>query len=172
MGYINTIAPYNFPILDGKQFLNEIELSQVRRLFDVLFPPDHKNGVPGASDANAEFFLSYLLALEDTEYYKITSWRKTYRQGLTSLENCAIQKFEKGILELSNEQVIGLLTDLENNQLLEFHLDIKQSDFFKLLLNHCIQGCFSDPRWGGNKNEIMWRWLGWINPITDIKFNS
>ena len=34
--------------------------------------------------------------------------------------------------------------------------------FFDLLRAHCIEGCFCDPRWGGNRDGIMWRWFDYL----------
>jgi gluconate 2-dehydrogenase gamma chain len=39
---------------------------------------------------------------------------------------------------------------------------------FTTLRRHCIQGCFADPRWGGNKNKVMWRGIGYLQPAEDL----
>lgn len=46
-------------------------------------------------------------------------------------------------------------------------LDINQIVFFRTLLRHCLQGCFADPRWGGNKDKIIWRAMGYLQPPED-----
>jgi gluconate 2-dehydrogenase gamma chain len=59
----------------------------------------------------------------------------------------------------------GRLTalSLKNNQ-----IELNQQILFKTLLRHCLQGCFADPRWGGNKDKIMWRAFGYLQPAEDI----
>ena len=35
--------------------------------------------------------------------------------------------------------------------------------------NHCIEGCFADPRWRGNRDAVMWRWLGSHGPAEEFE---
>jgi hypothetical protein len=42
---------------------------------------------------------------------------------------------------------------------------VDQRQLFALLRDHCIQGCFADPRWGGNRDAAMWRWFGYLSEV-------
>ena len=39
--------------------------------------------------------------------------------------------------------------------------------FFELLLKHTLEGFFSDPIYGGNKNKVGWRMLGFPGAYSD-----
>jgi gluconate 2-dehydrogenase gamma chain len=39
--------------------------------------------------------------------------------------------------------------------------------FFELLLKHTVEGFFSDPIYGGNKNKVGWRMLGFPGAYVD-----
>ncbi len=170
MSYIDSTPEFSFPIFDGKEFLSKEETLQVAVLFEPLFPANHKNGIPGASDAKAQQFLSQLLALNENEYYKIPIWRTAYREGLILLDQAAHTKFSKELTSLSAEEAHQFVEALESRKLIDLPDDFDQRGFFNMLLEHCLKGCFADPRWGGNTNGIMWKWLGWIQPAEDIQF--
>lgn len=172
MGYLTETEQFRFPKFSGDHYLSELDRAKLSVLFDALFPPDHAKGRPGATDANAHDFVSYLLALDDDTYYKLPSWRSAYDEGLPALDAASTNLFGKEIQDLNLEDSTALLSQLEDNQLSGWADEFNQRAFFRLLLEHCIKGCFSDPRWGGNKDRIMWRWLGWIQPAEDIPFEA
>jgi len=157
-------------VFDGNLFFTEKELKQVIVLFEPLFPANHEKGIPGATDAKAAKFLSQLLALGEEEYFKIPIWRTVYREGLPLIDKASQKEFSNDLISLSFEEAHKLVERLEKGQLVGLPDSFNQNNFFDLLLEHCLKGCFSDPRWGGNSNGIMWKWLGWIEPAQDIKF--
>jgi len=172
MGFLSATKPFNFPIFTDAEFLTEEESEKLEVLFSRLFPADHSKGIPGASDAKAHRYVSRLLALDPEEYHKIIDWRKAFREGLRDLEKAALDQYSLSLTKLSDTDIDTLLRDLEIAQLEGTREKFDQSAFFRLLREHCIKGCFADPRWGGNENKIMWRWLGWIQPAEDINFGD
>jgi gluconate 2-dehydrogenase gamma chain len=159
-----------FPPLDGKTFLTAIEYQQVERIFKLLIPANHKLGIPGAIDAGATDFLNMLLAMDDAVYYKISTWRTICRDGLKELDDSAKHSYGNSLLLLDDHTLKSFLGQLENGSLTNTRAGFDQKQFFKLILDFCIKGCFSDPRWGGNKDSIMWTWFGWTQPARDITF--
>lgn len=145
----------------NRTYFHPIELAQIETLFDALVPGDVESGMPGATKVAAGNFLSQLLALGEEHYYKIPVWRVLYDEGLGHLETASLGLFKKSLELLSRAQATVLLEQLELGDLKNLPKTFEQKTFFKLLRTHCIQGCFSDPRWGGNRNAAMWRWLGW-----------
>lgn len=172
MGFINSTSQFRFPVFDGKEFLTAEELKQISVLFEPIFPADNEQGVPGANDARAPLFLSCLLAISEEEYYKIPMWREAYREGLSLLNHAAQNIYDRNIQELDFSEAHEFLENMERNRLQGLPDDFNQRSFFKMLMEHCLKGCFSDPRWGGNNQGIMWRWLGWIQPAEDIKLSK
>lgn len=42
--------------------------------------------------------------------------------------------------------------------------DLDSAHFFTLLLEACVEGVFSDPQYGGNRNGQAWAWIGFPGP--------
>lgn len=154
--------------LSEDHFLSTAERSQIDAIFARLIPQDPKRGIPGAADADAGEFVDRLLAAAESLYYEIPAWRNLYREGLAALEAETQARHSKGLAELEDAELDALLTDLENGRLTGFPGGVDQATFFKTLWRHCIQGCFADPRWGGNKNKIMWRWYGYLQQPEEV----
>ena len=64
---------YPFPIFNKLNFLTEKEYQQVELIFDLIYPSDHVNGIPGSIDAKAVDFVTQLLSFDDKVYYKISN---------------------------------------------------------------------------------------------------
>ena len=79
-----------------------------------------------------------------------------FRRSITAINK---QCNAKGMpfSRMSNAAKDTFLTRLEKG---EFHLDGVPSDvFFEALLDQTVQGFFSDPIYGGNKDKVGWRML-------------
>lgn len=146
-------------------YLEPQEQRQVERLQARIVISDPANGVPGATEAAAANFLSRLLAMDDTTYYDLPAWRMLYRDGLARLEQAAQAKFGTGLVDLDDTQCDKLLADLEGSTCTDLPEDFDQTGFFTTLWRHTLQGCFADSRWGGNANNVMWRWYGYLQDV-------
>lgn len=149
--------PYVFT---DDRFLTADEEAQLEALFAGIFPRDPARRIPGAVDAGAAEFVSRLLAMDPGVYDEIPAWRPLYRSGLVALEAHAQATHGHGLAELTAEETTALLGALETGQLAGLPPEVPQALLFKTLLRHCLQGAFADPRWGGNRDRVMWRWLG------------
>lgn len=139
---------------------------QIEALFRALHPRDPARGIPGADDCGAARYLDLLLQWPETGPIKIhadlASWKASYPQWLEKLDAAAKAEFGKGLDALSEVNVTELLRKLEAGELTSLGTAREQQTIFDTLWRHCLQGCWSDPRWGGNRNRIMWRWLGYL----------
>lgn len=149
-------------------FLNDAQLAALDRLFDGILPSDHARQIPGAREARASRFVSQLLAMDPSIYGEILSWRTLYPKALAELDKYCDQKYAKALPDLEDSSLVELLTKLEGASLEGVATDLDQKVVFTTLRRHCIQGCFADPRWGGNDNKIMWRALGYLQPPEDL----
>lgn len=142
------------------RFFSAIERSQVATLFNAILPGDGDG--PKASDADAAEYLDRLLAMDDATYYELTGWRIMYRSGLAALDAAATSIFKgRAIVDLVDDEVTDLLTRLQRASLPDFPTEFDESRFFAVIRGHCIEGCFADPAWGGNKACVIWRWYGY-----------
>lgn len=155
------------PTPDGR-FFDEETFTRIKILFSRIFPACPEHGVPGADDADAADFLDHLLAFDASVYREIPDWRRLYQHAIPLLNEAARQEHGGGIEDLTVAQIDALLSRLSTGEVADLPEDFNQSRFFSTLRKHCIQGCFADTRWGGNKDEIMWRWLGYRNDREDF----
>ena len=148
--------------LDGSQ------LATLDRLFDGILPADHARQIPSAREARASRFVSRLLAMDPSVYVEIPSWKALYPRALVALDGYATQKYGKAVAGLDDASLIELLVGLESGALPGLPADLDQKVVFTTLRRHCIQGCFADPRWGGNEDKVMWRAMGYLQPAEDL----
>jgi gluconate 2-dehydrogenase gamma chain len=139
-------------------FFTPKQKSQIAVLLDGIFPPGPRN--PGASDCGAADYLDYLLAAPSV-YYEIAQWQTTYASALPWLDKVAQQRFMSALDTLSPQQCTALLNDLSAGKLPNAPVGLNQAQFFAILRSHCIEGCFADRRWGGNRENIIWQWYGY-----------
>ena len=143
-------------------YLTAAEIAQVDRVMDRLLPEDTARQMPGAVRAGVSNYLTLLLAKsEATTYREIVDWRKLYRESLAALEQWSQSTHGAALTALDDAKIDGLIRGLEQGNLVGFAPAApQQQTLFKTFLRHMQQGCFGDPRWGGNKGKIMWRALG------------
>ncbi len=150
---------WNVPV-SLSRFLSADERLQVDALFAAILPGG--GGAPGARDVGAADFLVRLLSLDASTVEDIPRWRATYRQGLALLDAAARGRFGTTLAELGVEPTTALLESLAGNAVSGAPPGFDQAGFFALLRSHCIEGCFADPRWGGNRGGAMWKWFGYL----------
>jgi gluconate 2-dehydrogenase gamma chain len=151
-----------------ERFLGASEKEQVAALFEAILPGDEHS--PGAKEVDAAEYLSVLLALDDSAYYELAGWKKLYGQALPALDLTSAELHEgRGLIELSLQERAELLSSLAQGTLAGMPAEIDQPKFFATLRGHCIEGCFADPRWGGNRDGLMWRWFGYLTAAEDVE---
>ncbi len=146
-------------------FLNESQEARLGVLFDAIVPGDDR--APSATEVGAVKFLSLNLARDD--YYEVPGWRTLYADGLAALDAASSShNGGRGLADLSKEEATALLERLAKGELQGMPEGFDQRRFFSTLRGHCVEGCFADPRWGGNRNELMWGWYGYSAPARDF----
>lgn len=143
-------------------WLTAVEMKQLDAIVLRLHPADPARGVPSGVDAGVSEFVSLTLARTESTYWEIPAWRSRYRDGLAALEAWSRAAHQTALTELSDERVNALIAGLEAGNVpgLSALSTEAQKTLFATLLRHTYQGCYGDPRWGGNRNKIMWRFLG------------
>ena len=147
------------------RFLTSAEMRQVEALFEAIIPPDPATGCPGARAVGAADFLQRLLALDEARVADGPRWRAQYRQGLHALDAISRARDFGPLADLTVDPAAALLTDLAAAKLVGMPAAFDQKSWFGNLRDHCIQGCFADPRWGGNRDGAMWKWFGYLHEV-------
>src|SRR4051794_7562645 len=115
-----------------------------------MFPAD--SSTPGAIDLGAVEYLDRALA----GIYR--NRRETYRLGLKALDDVAQGRHEAIFADLCSSDQDQLLLELEAGTLENFQAPT-QIGFFELLRVHLLEGLFSDPLHGGNRDKQGWKFL-------------
>jgi len=131
--------------------LSESEARTLEAIVARLIPSDPKS--PGALEAGAARYIDR--ALGDA----LAASRSAYAAGLAALDAHARGAAGKPFAELGAERQDALLRDLEQN--VAKGLTPSASAFFELVLGHTLEGTFSDPYYGGNRDFIGWELLGY-----------
>jgi gluconate 2-dehydrogenase gamma chain len=133
-----------------------------------IFPA---TSTPGATEAGAVFYIDRLLR---EAYPKLLS---SYQTGCAAMERHARMKFKQSFLALSPPQQDAVLTDFDRGEVRSYP---KAKRFFSLVRRHTMEGVLGEPSYGGNRDMIGWRLVGfpgqqfgyadaYINRVIDLE---
>ncbi len=141
-------------------FFNEHERTVVAALAERLFPTDDLG--PGATAAGVVLYIDRVLGGFGVQLQRL------YRRGIVALDEFASDSFAgRGFLQLDAEEQDRLLLQME-----QWHHGGGRGDsgdkisgpllgsFFAAVREHTIQGMFCDPMYGGNRDFVGWRLVG------------
>ncbi len=138
------------------RFLTVNEARTLAAVCDQLIPPD---GDPGADWARVVNYIDVQLS---GPYQHL---RQDYRNGIAALEQTSDQKWHKLFAQLSIEQQVELLTELEKDEVpQEIWKKPRAQAFFEMVLSHTMEGYYGDPRHGGNRDHASWKMVGLSYP--------
>ncbi len=80
--------------------------------------------------------------------------RELFLHGLRKIEETSQKEFGDSFINLEEEQQDDVLRMFENNDVQM--AGVASMTFFNLLLQTTLEGAFSDPVYGGNKNMMGW----------------
>lgn len=133
------------------QFLTEKEGRLLEAIAGQFIPSDESGG---AKEACVVGFIDTQL----NRHY--TRFQQRYRAGLASVQKTCHLIHKRDFESLDNEMQISFLEKLENNEVPGDHWQNDHpSSFFGLMLAHCMQGFYGDPRHGGNCNHVSYKMI-------------
>jgi gluconate 2-dehydrogenase gamma chain len=156
-------------------FLSKEEALFVEAAVAHLIPADALG--PGALEAGCVLFIDRQLAGSygrADHWYMLGPWQEsdgqqgfqsrlspaqTYRAGIHAVnEYCRGHFNNKSFNQLATEDQVQLLTELEKGKPELQGVDAK--GFFTMLLQNTIEGFFADPIYGGNREMVGWKLIG------------
>ncbi len=137
--------------MSGSLVLNPVEIATVEAIFERLFPADGDG--PGARDIGAAAYLDLALA------GALKSFTSAYRSGLAAIDGASKSVAGDSFRFLAAPEQDQLLGMLQNGDLPE-PFPVPQTEFFVLMRQHCLEGLFADPLYGGNRNKSGWKAIG------------
>lgn len=93
-------------------------------------------------------------------YQSIMTPQEMYWRGLAAVDAYAQSQFEANFVELTEEQQDAILTDMADDSATGFD-GPSAAAFFTQLRNDTIEGFFSDPLYGGNRDLVGWQLIGY-----------
>jgi len=160
-------------------FLMPPEVAFVEAAVDRLIPADELT--PGGTACGVAIFIDRQLAGawgSGDRMYMQGPWQKGtptqgyqlpmtpaefFRAGIAATNAYTRKTFQKDFDRLTEEQQIQVLQGLEQSKIALDH--VAAQEFFNLLLNAAMEGFFADPIYGGNKNKVSWKMLGFPGVI-------
>lgn len=133
-------------------FFNEEEVRTVEAITSRLIPGDSLN--PGAKEAGAVLFIDRSLA------GFFSHLQAFYRKGIFELNNYCKEQYEKTFSDLSPEEQDTVLSTIDGSNREGQHELSLLEQFFEVVYEHTLEGTFGDPLYGGNKNKIGWKMIG------------
>lgn len=159
---------------------SEIAWATLAALVDCLFPPIEET--PGATALGVVDFIRGQLAgprgrgehrynqepfLEPSDSghgpQSQTTPIELYAAGLRALDDDARQQGATGFSALESALQSDAVGRLEAGRLEAIEPAAGRA-FFAQVREHVLEGLFTDPRHGGNRDRAGWRWLGYPGP--------
>ncbi len=165
-------------------FFTPEEATAIEALVDRLIPPDDKT--PGGKDAGCAVFIDRQLAGpfgESSGLYMRPPFidgtpqqgpqspltpAMRYRRSLAALDKHCHDSFAgKSFAQLAADQQDKLIAGLDNGQVQLGAASGK--GFFELLLQNTKEGFFADPVYGGNRDMVGWKMIGFPGARYDYR---
>lgn len=155
-------------------YLTQPEIQFLDAAVARLIPADELG--PGAKEAGVTCFIDRQLCSSwgtHSRAYRMGPWREgtpqqgyqlpltpqeIYRAAISEANAYCSEKYGRLFHALNAEQRDEVLHDLEEG---EIELEsVPSGVFFNLLLKNTVEGFFSDPLYGGNRDKMGWRLIG------------
>jgi len=93
-------------------------------------------------------------------YQSVMTPQQLYRRGIAFVDAYAQSQHQLSFIELSTDQQDQILADMAADKATGFDGPTGKG-FFSQLRNDTIEGMFSDPMYGGNRNYAGWNLIGY-----------
>jgi gluconate 2-dehydrogenase gamma chain len=159
---------------EAYRYFTTPESAFVEAAIDRLIPSDHLGA--GAREAGVAYFIDEQLEGQygyAAKMYRQGPWgiatptqgyqlaltpREVYRIGIRATQDYCQRTYRKPFEELSashQDEVLSLLDDAK----ITFD-DVPAKTFFEMLYENTIEGYFADPIYGGNRDKVGWKLVG------------
>jgi gluconate 2-dehydrogenase gamma chain len=168
-----TYAPLE-SIGEGYLFFTAPESAFVEAAVARLIPADESG--PGAKEAGVAYYIDqqlnsafgaaahtymqgpYAEGLPTQGYQLALTPGEVYRLGIAATDAACVKQYGKPFAQLNaahQDEVLGTL----DHGTLSFDA-LPATAFFELLLQNTVEGFFADPIYGGNRDKIGWKLIG------------
>lgn len=133
------------------RFLSDEEGKQLEAMAEQIIPADED---AGAKEARVVNFIDKQLV----SYYK--KHQDDYRVNLLKIQAASNQMHKKTFEDLEWDDQTAFLEKMEKGDLVTDNWSgQEQRHFFRMFVDHCMQGFYGSPRHGGNHKYVSYRML-------------
>lgn len=168
------------PLAPGYVFLNTEEAAFVETLVDHMVPADELS--PKGTDMGLAVYIDRALASawgKGDRLYMQGPWKlgvpsqgyqlpltpaQLYRAGVDATNAYTVKTYGKSFDKISEAQREETLLGLSRNTI-KFDNGLPVRDFWAALYSTVMEGMFSDPIYGGNRDKAGWKLLGFPGAI-------
>jgi gluconate 2-dehydrogenase gamma chain len=167
------------PVSHAYTFFTNVEGAFVEAAVNQMIPADDLT--PNGTDCGVAVFIDRQLAGAwgtGDRMYMQGPWQKGtptqgyqmpltpaefFRAGIAATNSHCRATYQKEFDLLESEQQVQVLQGLEQGKIV---LDpLPSQEFFNLLLASTMEGFFADPIYGGNRDKVSWKMLGFPGVI-------
>lgn len=127
------------------------------------FAQTYSGETPPAAATQQNGFQAIWVPAAEIERYGYQSSLKpseAFRLGVAATMRYSRERFNKDFTELSEEEQDAIITALEQGEATGFD-PLSPKAFFLVLRRYTGEGMFSDPAYGGNRNLVGWKLIGY-----------
>ena len=169
----------------GWHFFTPAEAQMVEEIVDRIIPEDELS--IGGKEAGCALYIDRQLAgyygdssrlytkgpflpgLPTQGYQGEATPAQRYRRGLAAIAKyLKAEKSGATFASLSDDDKDAFLKDLEAGKI-ELPDKVNAKSFFQLILGNTMEGFFADPIYGGNKDMVSWKMLGFPGARYDYR---
>lgn len=133
--------------------LTTAEKETLGHICETLIPEDD---YPGALELGVVTYIDRLLKEAHPD------WIVVYRTGLAATDQACEELFEQPFAKLDAARQTEVVEKMQRGQLPGIlWRSVPSGEFFSMVLSHTMQGFYSHPQWGGNKNKEAWKMIGY-----------
>lgn len=132
------------------QFLDEVEATTVDAMTARILPGSPED--PGAREAGVLEYIDRSLVEYDIGLQNL------YRRGVAALNAHCVARYGAPFADLTVTRQLGLLTQID--QALAADGADLLPNLFAVVREHTLEGTFADPAYGGNRDKVGWRLIG------------
>jgi len=100
---------------------------------------------------------------------RLKRMKKVYRSGIAQLNDLSFERYGKKFISLSDQQQVEFLTAIDRDKAWK---ETTLHKFFRIVVDHTMQGFYGDPRHGGNRNRASWAMLNLPYPPIRGRFHG
>ena len=144
-------AASRIPVAEAFETLTSAESAALDAFASRIIPSD--DGTPGAREARAVHFIDRGLT------GAMAASREQYAVGLAALDSLAMERGGVAFCFLSAAEQDAIIGAMTQSAIAAYPM--LNAGFFNTVRTHTIEGTFSDPYYGGNRDFVGWALLGY-----------